>query len=159
PNEQFVLTGSWDSTARLWDAATGKETRRFEGHTAAIHSAAFSPDGRFVLTGGDDKTARLWDAKTGQELRRFEGHTERVSSVAVSPDGRFVLTGSGDNTTRLWNLDTGQELCQLISFRDGTWVVVDSEGRFDTNNLEEIRGLHWIMPDDPLKPLPLEIFM
>jgi hypothetical protein len=50
-------------------------------------------------------------------------------------------------------------LCRLISFRDGSWIVVDPEGRFDTNNLEEIQGLHWIMPDDPFKPLPVEIFM
>jgi hypothetical protein len=36
---------------------------------------------------------------------------------------------------------------------------VDPDGRFDTNNLDNNRGLHWLMPDDPLAPLPLEIFM
>jgi hypothetical protein len=37
--------------------------------------------------------------------------------------------------------------------------VADAEGRFDTNNPEGIRGLHWVSPDDPLRTLPLEIFM
>ena len=47
----------------------------------------------------------------------------------------------------------------MVSFNDGTWAVVDPEGRFDTNNLEEIRGLHWIFPDDPFRPLSPETFM
>ena len=47
----------------------------------------------------------------------------------------------------------------MISFRDGTWAVVDREGRFDTNNLESIRGLHWVFPEDPFQPLSIELFM
>ena len=79
-----------------------------EGHTAAVRSVAFSPDGRQVLTGSSDKTAKLWNLD-GQEVRTFAGHTAEVWSVAFSPDGRQVLTGSYDNTAKLWNLD-GQEV-------------------------------------------------
>jgi hypothetical protein len=50
-------------------------------------------------------------------------------------------------------------LCRFITRADGSWVVVDPEGRFDASDLDEIRGVHWLAPDDPLKPLPLEIFM
>ena len=128
PNGRQVLTGSWDGTARVWDAATGKELRQFEGHTGWVLSVAFSPDGRQVLTGSgnpfertSDNTARLWDAATGQELRRFEGHTDPVTSVAFSPDGRQVLTGSGDKTARLWDAATGKELRRFEGHTD--WVV------------------------------------
>ncbi|MFZ1681760.1 MAG: hypothetical protein WAT70_12150, partial [Rhizobiaceae bacterium] len=62
PDGRTVLTGSWDNTARLWEAATGKELRRFEGHENWVTAAAFSPDGRTVLTGSWDNTARLWEA-------------------------------------------------------------------------------------------------
>ena len=61
PDGRQVLTGSDDNTARLWDAATGQELRRFEGHTLPVWSVCFSPDGRQVLTGSSDKTVRLWD--------------------------------------------------------------------------------------------------
>ncbi|MGH6937195.1 MAG: WD40 repeat domain-containing protein, partial [Methylocella sp.] len=51
PDGARVLTGSRDNTARLWDAATGKEIRAFTGHEDIISSVAFSPDGARVLTG------------------------------------------------------------------------------------------------------------
>jgi len=117
-----------------------------------VLSASGDPDGA-------DKTARLWDSGTGRLVRSFKGHYADVTSVAFYPGNRFVFTGSKDGTARLWDASTGEELCRLISFRDGTWVVVDTEGRFDTNNLEDIKGLHWLFPDNPTRPLPLEIFM
>lgn len=70
-----VLTSSDDRTARIWDAATGKELKKFAGHTEVVRSAAFSPDEKRVVTCSDDKTARIWDTETGRELQKFEGHT------------------------------------------------------------------------------------
>jgi WD40 repeat protein len=152
-DERLILIGGWDGTATLWDATTGREIQRFQGHSKSIESVAFSPDGHSILTGSADGTPRLWDTKSGKEIQRFRG-----KSVAFSSDGRFILT-ENDRSASLWDRSTGREVCRLVSFRDGTWAVVDPEGRFDSNNLEEIRGLHWIMPDDPLRPLPLEIFL
>ncbi|HUS59118.1 MAG TPA: hypothetical protein VM141_10740, partial [Planctomycetota bacterium] len=65
-----MLTGSYDDTAKLWDAATGACIRTFTGHTSDVWSVAFSPDGTKVLTaGGYD--AKLWDAATGACIRTF----------------------------------------------------------------------------------------
>jgi WD domain, G-beta repeat len=68
PDGKRVLTGSYDNTARLWDAATGEAVATLKGHTAQVLAVAFSPDGRRVLTGSNDHTARLWDLPTAQEL-------------------------------------------------------------------------------------------
>jgi WD40 repeat protein len=158
PDGRFVLTGSWDKTAQLWDAATGQQLRRFEGHSNTVSSAAFSPDGRFVLTGSWDQTARLWDALSGQEIRKFEGHSGPVESVAISPDGRFVLTGSSDKTARLWDAATGQPLRKYeghsgvvicVAFSpDGLSVLTGGSDRtarlWDTNSGQEIRKFEGI---------------
>ena len=108
PHGTRVLTGSWDKTARLWDAATGKPVATLTGHTDPVAAVAFSPDGTRVLTGSDDHTARLWDAATGKAVATLAANTDGVTAVEFSPDGRRVLTGSADNTARLWDATTGK---------------------------------------------------
>jgi WD40 repeat protein len=55
-----VVTASHDRSARLWDAASGKQLAVLQGHEDSVGSAAFSPDGAKVVTASDDRTARIW---------------------------------------------------------------------------------------------------
>jgi WD40 repeat protein len=110
PDGPRLLSGSADRTARLWDAATGRVLRIFNGHLGAVVSVAFSPDGGRVLTGSADKTGRVWDAASGGLLQTLEGHSDAVFSAAFSPDGARVATGSFDRTVKLWDAPTGRPL-------------------------------------------------
>ncbi len=73
------------------------------GHTRAVSSVAFSPDGARLATGSWDKTVKLWDAALGEEITTLPGHTPAVYSVAFSPDGARLATGSWDKTVKLWD--------------------------------------------------------
>jgi len=127
PDGKYVLTGSGDKIARLWDVQTGKEVREFVGHTDLVDGVTFSPDGSEVLTCSVDGTARLWDVGTGRELRRFTGHDGSVDAVAFTPDGRQIVTGSvTDKTARLWDARTGQELRRFVGHTAGIWVLAVS---------------------------------
>lgn len=103
-----ILTGSWDGTAKLWDASTGTELRTFNTHKWRLFSAALSLDGSQVLTVAD--TVKLWNAQTGAEVRTFTPSTPYI--VAFSPDGNQILTGSyhEDGAAILWNAATGEEI-------------------------------------------------
>jgi WD40 repeat protein len=125
-----VLTAGGDGVARLFDAATGKELRRFEGHRGSLRSAVFGPGGTGVLTAGDDRTARLFDAKSGRELRRFDGHRGTVRSVAFDAAGTRILTAGDDETARLFDAESGEQVRRF----DGHGAAVrsaafDHEGR------------------------------
>ena len=86
-----MLTGSNDSTARLWDTATGAEIRRFEGHKRGVRSVAFAPDGAMLLTGGDDSTSRLWNVATG--VLEYEIVPLPDSWGVRSSDGEIIRSG------------------------------------------------------------------
>ena len=60
-DESRILTWSDDKTARLWDAASGKQSGSAL-HASAVRGAVFSGDGSRILTWSEDMTARLWDA-------------------------------------------------------------------------------------------------
>ncbi len=113
PDGKRIVTGSYDETARVWDARTGKEILTLKGHIFSVGSVAFSPDGKQVVTGSYDNTAKTWDAATGKEIRAFKGHTNWVNAVAFSPDGKWIVTGSNDNTAKIWDAATGKELLTL----------------------------------------------
>jgi WD40 repeat protein len=118
PDGKQAVSGSHDSTVRLWDAVTGAALQTLEGHSRTVTSVAFSPDGKQVVSGSGDKTVRLWDAVTGAALQTLEGHSSFVSSVAFSPDGKQVVSVSHDSTVRLWDAVTGAALQTLEGHLD-----------------------------------------
>jgi WD40 repeat protein/serine/threonine protein kinase len=115
PDGQRIVTGSVDQTAKVWEAASGKELLTLKGHGGEIWSVAFSPDGRRIATGSADQTARVWEAATGRELLTFMGHNDQIHSVAFSPDGQRIVTGSWDKTAKVWEAASGREVLLLTN--------------------------------------------
>ncbi|MCW2569806.1 MAG: hypothetical protein JWN54_3903 [Mycobacterium sp.] len=111
PDNSRVGAGSWDGTARVWDAHTGDRQLKIR-YSGAVHALAFSPDGARLATGSDDGTAQVWATGTGDRQLEVR-HFGFVLAVAFSPDGDRLATGSEDGTARIWDAHTGDRQLQV----------------------------------------------
>jgi guanine nucleotide-binding protein subunit beta-2-like 1 protein len=104
---QFALSGSWDSTLRLWDLNTGATTRRFIDHGKDVLAVAFSADNRQIVSGSRDKSIKLWNT-LGQCKYTItdDGHKEWVSCVRFSPNLNtpLIVSAGWDGMVKVWNL-------------------------------------------------------
>src|SRR6516225_8166073 len=118
-DRSVLATGSFDSTAILWDAATGKKRAVLSaqrGPFAAkgeIAALAFSPDAKLLATGSWDGAIILWDVLNGNARTTIQVKMAKVTALAFSPDGKVLASGGSDNTIRIWNPASGRQLSAL----------------------------------------------
>jgi WD40 repeat protein len=70
---------------KVWEVATGQDRMELIGHTAAVKSIQFLPDGRSLISGGHDGAVRIWDLQSGKERASLVALGQE-DFVAVTPD-------------------------------------------------------------------------
>jgi WD40 repeat protein/TPR repeat protein len=131
PDGTRIASGYADGTARVWDAATGKQLLILRGHSARVQDASFSPDGKLIATASWDNTVRLSNSSSGELLRVLRGHTDYVETIRFSPDGQRLVSSSRDATARIWDVASGRQLMVLRGHKDRVYSAVFSpDGRY-----------------------------
>lgn len=154
PNGQRFVTAGFSGTLGIWDTGARALLRTLPGHSGAVSSAVYSPDGQRILSSGwDDQVVKVWDAETGDLLATFEGHTGRVFAASWSPDGNVIATAGQDERALFWDSTSGEPLYELggpvfsASFSpDGSMVAVGGFSgyarllRLETRSTEELNA-------------------
>jgi WD40 repeat protein len=113
PDGKSLVTGSWDTTLRLWDTASGKLLRDLVGHNAPVQSAEFSPDGKALASGDAEGKVMLFNVATGQRSAALNAHSDRCFGLAFSPDGKQVATAAWDRIVKIWDTETREQIATL----------------------------------------------
>ncbi|XP_065838229.1 F-box/WD repeat-containing protein 7-like [Oscarella lobularis] len=99
-----IVSGSDDTTLKIWSALTGKQLRTLTGHTGGVWCAQF--DGNTIVSGSTDRTLKVWNGETGNCIHTLHGHSSTVRCMAMH--GQTVVSGSRDATLRVWDIVTSQ---------------------------------------------------
>jgi len=60
PDARVLVSGSWDTLLRVWDAAQGQLLRKLGQHNAMVLSTACSADGTLLASGDAEGKVLLW---------------------------------------------------------------------------------------------------
>ena len=127
-----ILAGKPDEEMHVYDAATGAELHVLKGHTGAISSLAFSPDGRRLASVSADGTARLWDPAAGKQVGEFSwpidpGAKPTAGGVVAFEPGGGRLVWNRQGRVVGWDLATNKEAFSYTSGVSG--LVYSPDGK------------------------------
>jgi WD40 repeat protein len=112
PDGRRLATTSDDGTARLWDAATGREVAVCPGREASAGRPIFSADGSRLLFCTSDGNVRSWDVRTG-DLLTLRGDGTSIEFLDHTEARGRIVAGTAGNTTCVWDWQTGKALGAL----------------------------------------------
>jgi WD40 repeat protein len=157
---KYVVTGSWDKTARVWELATGRllqvlrppisstvEGRVIDPFEGRVSASAISPDGQIVACAG--ATGRSWeefysiylfDRASGSLLHRIKGKelSAPIARLIYSKDGQYlVATLLSDGGMRVYRTSDGLLVAQDDDYGDDSYGAdFDETGRLVTSSVD-----------------------
>ncbi|KAK6541295.1 SCF ubiquitin ligase complex subunit cdc4 [Orbilia ellipsospora] len=131
PKQPLIITGSRDSTLKIWRLPTKADKpykpsntadidaqppnpfliRTLQGHGHSVR--AIAAHGDTLVSGSYDNYVRVWKISTGECVHRLAGHTAKVYSVVLDHKRNRCISGSMDSCVKVWSLDSGALLYTL----------------------------------------------
>ena len=129
PKQPLIITGSRDSTLRIWKLPKPSDSshiqieadaeaedspyyvRSLTGHQHSVR--AIAAHGDTLVSGSYDCSVRVWKISTGETVHRLTGHAQKVYSVVLDHARNRCISGSMDYLVKIWSLDTGSALYTL----------------------------------------------
>jgi WD40 repeat protein len=148
-----ILSGSLDTSLKLWDATTGALVREFhgykpkefeKGHHDGVFTAVFSPDGKSIVSGSSDRSIKVWNLADGTVTRDLTDPNLKpgawpmaqpgwVYGVRFLPDGRLVSVGGAPRShgfLATWDIKEGKMLtAEEMPFGTFFSVAVSPDGQ------------------------------
>jgi len=104
----YFVTGGADKTVRVWEVASQKQFRSFQGHLTRITAVGARGDSGQIASGSEDGAIRLWDLNSIDEHRALSEATDSLWAVAFSPDGKRLAAAGSDRSIRVYDPDNGK---------------------------------------------------
>ena len=153
PDFDGCITGSRDTTLRVWQRGMPDAVATLEGHELSVSAVAVAEDGARALSGSRDSSLRLWDVHAATTTARCHVSRNVVTCLRWVPsEPSLVAQGSEDLRLRLWDVRTlsrpaatleGYVHFPLCCDCQGPYVLTGSNG-FNSVSFHRIPVHLWI---------------
>ena len=117
PNSQFLISGSVDNTAIVWDVHKGKSLHIIQDHKGFVQGVGWDPLNKYLVTISTDRFLRMFDAHTKKCVQRC------YKSTLPVPKNNPLF----EKNIRLFHDDTLQTFFRRLNFSpDGELIVIPS---------------------------------
>ena len=120
---KLLVTGSEDTTVRVWDFMERKQIACYVHHTSDVNCVVISKCSTFAVSGSADRSLILWDINKHCLTHVFRGHRGNIKSVSLSLDENLIISGSYSNELCVWSIHSKQ-LVQLINTTNSVWSLI-----------------------------------
>ena len=133
-----MVSGSLDTSIRVWDAESGSCKHTLMGHQSLTSGMELRD--HILVSGNADSTVKIWDIVSGQCLQTLSGewplgrplgilmltrtlptgpNKHQSAVTCLQFNSRFVITSSDDGTVKLWDVKTGEFIRNLVALDSG----------------------------------------
>ncbi len=159
PDGKYLLTQDAKKSLKLWDLATGKDIRSFNGNEYQIVFDRFSPDGKIIVAHevsgwtGQKISIKMWDVESGKEIRTMNPVRKQLSVLLgpnfgdFTPDGKQMLIRTWEKEPetppvfKILDTESGEEIRKFSNSEtfyfhlgflgpDGKWIVQTAHNDF-----------------------------
>lgn len=101
-----LVSGSYDSTVRVWRISTGESLHVLRGHSQKVYSVVLDHERNRCISGSMDSLVKIWDLDTGACLHTLEGHSLLVGLLDLRE--QKLVSAAADSTLRIWDPENGK---------------------------------------------------
>mgnify|MGYP000451075324 FL=1 len=129
PDGQYLVSGSWDYTLKLWDISQQQPLKTLVGHRNSVMSVLIHPDGKTCISQSLDRTAKLWDLATGTFIRTLIEDSTGIQTILPGATEDTFMWAGGADTIEQRNWLTGALVHTIESTTEGPLRWVSSRDR------------------------------
>ncbi|KAK4147335.1 WD40-repeat-containing domain protein [Dichotomopilus funicola] len=121
-----LVSGSYDSTVRVWRISTGEQLHVLNGHVQKVYAVVLDHKRNQCISGSMDSLVKIWDLTTGDCLYTLEGHSMLVGLLDLRDDQ--LVSAAADSTLRIWDPESGK--CKkMLEAHTGAITCFQHDGR------------------------------
>ncbi|WZY73557.1 hypothetical protein YC2023_005797 [Brassica napus] len=150
-DKPYLITGSDDHTAKVWDYQTKSCVQTLDGHTHNVSAVCFHPELPIILTGSEDGTVRIWHATTYRLENTLNYSLDRVWAIGYIKSSRRVVIGYDEGTIMV---KLGREI-PVASMDSSGKIIWAKHNEIQTANIKSL-GAGYEVTDGERLPLAVK---